>query len=134
MSLIASERAVKQLLSFFPPTQAMSQKAYTAAMVQLFSNYPESVIAEAIDPAHGLPCMSEFAPSLKAAKEFLEKRATERWKTSRQFERRQQQLIEATPRDPEMVARVNAGFAQLVEQLKAKKVPLGEAPETKAEG
>lgn len=66
-------KAVKTLLSFFPPTTISDQEAYTAAMVQLFSNYPPSVIRGAIDPTNGLPAMGEFAPSLKAAKEFLEK-------------------------------------------------------------
>jgi hypothetical protein len=111
--------AVKTLLSFFPKTTASKPEAYTAAMVQIFSSYPDSIIAEAINPATGLPCMSEFAPSLKAAKDFLELRARERWKLDAHAQRVLEQSMERPPSDPAMKKRVDALFADLVEHLKS---------------
>lgn len=121
-------KAVKTLLSFFPPTQALDQDAYMAAMVQLFSGYPDSLIAKAIDPTNGLPAMSEFAPSLKAAKDFFEsfaqvarEQAEERWKIQKHDEQLKQQLLdrEMETRNPDMKKRVQALTDELVAHLKS---------------
>lgn len=128
MHLLASEQAVKQLLSFFPPTQSIDPQSYIAAMVQLFSEYPDSWVARAIHPTKGLPCMSEFAPSLKQAKDFFERfvqeeteRQTERWKLEKHDDLLKQQLADraSEPRDKEMKKRVQALTDELVAHLKS---------------
>ena len=99
-------------------------------MVQLFSSYPDSAIAAAINPITGLPAMSEFASSIKAAKEFLEKRALEQWKLSARDQRLLEQTMERPPSDPQMKKRVDALFAELVEHLKSGKSDPAFMPKT----
>jgi hypothetical protein len=79
-------------------------------MVELFSRYPEHLIAEAVDPVHGMSSMHDFAPSLKQVKEFLEPRFQNHLRQLEQAERRKRQLLELAPPPPsaEAKARVQA--------------------------
>ena len=66
---MASE-AAERLIGFYPQILASDPKVYAAGLVQLFSRYPEHLVAEAIDPVDGLPGECDFLPTITKVKAF----------------------------------------------------------------
>ncbi|BEV44786.1 hypothetical protein [Afipia carboxidovorans] len=86
--------------------------------MQMFAYYPEFLIAEAIDPVHGLPSECEFLPTLAKVKAFLEPRYRRHVHMVEMKERFDRARIEAPKRNPEADAR-------MVQRLKSLSASLG---------
>jgi hypothetical protein len=111
--------AAARLIGFYTAINAISPETYAAGMVALFSHYPARLVAEAVDPLHGLPSLHDYTPTIKQAKEFLEPRYAQELKLAESERRRRQQLLPAPVRDPQEKHRINQGFQQLGEALRA---------------
>jgi hypothetical protein len=109
--------AAETLIGYYPTIQASEPKIYAAGLVQLFSRYPEHLVAEAIDPVDGLPGECDYLPTIAKVKAFLDPR----W-------RREQHMLEMkrrfeTPRLPEPARdleedkRIETGLRKLSEHL-----------------
>lgn len=110
-------QAAERLIGFYPQILASDPKVYAAGLVQIFSRYPEHLVAEAIDPVDGLPGECDYLPTIAKVKAFLEPR----WKN---FERMQELRDRASrkrlpepPRDAEADAKIEQGFRQLSAHL-----------------
>jgi len=70
---IASEAAAR-LIGYYPTIAASNPEIYLTGLVQVFCDYPEHLIAEAVDPRHGLPSTCDYLPTIAKVKAFLEPR------------------------------------------------------------
>lgn len=52
--------AAKRILGFYPDIPASDPMGFAAGLVQTLSNYPQAVVARAVDPATGIPANVEF--------------------------------------------------------------------------
>ena len=113
---IASEAAAR-LIGYYPTIAASNPEIYLTGLVQLFCDYPEHLIAEAIDPRNGLPSTCDFFPSIAKVKGFLEPR----WQNME----RQRVMLERfntkkLPEPPHVVdPKVVEGFKKLKARLRA---------------
>lgn len=114
-----AKAAAAQLIDFYPSIQASNPKTYAAGLVQMFAYYPEFLIAEAIDPVHGLPSECEFFPTLAKVKAFLEPRYRNHLRMVELRDRANRKRLPEPPRDLESDKRVEAGFKSLSDALKA---------------
>lgn len=115
--LQTAKLAVERLMGFYPTINASDPKIYLSGMVQIFSRYPEHLIAEAVDPVNGLPSVCDYLPTIAKVKGFLEPRFQE-W--SRQQEMIRRFKVKKLPEpehkpDPKVVD----GFKKLSAYLKA---------------
>jgi hypothetical protein len=109
--------AAERLIGFYPTITASNPKVYAAGLVKLFSNYPEHLVAEAIDPVDGLPGECDYLPTIAKVKAFLEprRRNFERMKELR--DRAGRKRLPEPPRNPEVDARIEEGFKKLTMRL-----------------
>ncbi len=117
--LQVAARAVERLIGVYPSISAIDPQIYAAGMVQLFSHYPEHLIAEAIDPVNGLPSLHDYPPTLKQAKAFLEPRRAHEDHMREMKERFERKRLPEPPRDPEQDKKIEQGFRQLSAYLAA---------------
>ena len=116
-ALEMATEAAERLIGFYPTITASNPKVYAAGLVKLFSNYPEHLVEEAVDPVNGLPGECDYLPTIAKVKAFLEPRR-------RNFERMQElrdragrKRLPEPPRDPEADARIEEGFKKLIGRL-----------------
>lgn len=111
--------AAEKLIGYYPTIQASDPKIYAAGLVQLFSRYPEHLVAEALDPVNGLPGECDYLPTIAKVKAFIDPR----WRREQQmlemkarFERKR---LPEPPRDPVEDAKIEQGLRQLSAYLAA---------------
>lgn len=109
---MASE-AAERLLGFYPTINASDPKMYAAGLVQLFSRYPEHLVAEAIDPVDGLPGECDYLPTIAKVKAFLEPRYLNFVRLQELRERASRKRLPEPPRDPEADKRMEDNFKKL---------------------
>ena len=109
--------AAEQLIGFYPTITASDPKVYAAGLVKLFSHYPEHLVAEALDPVHGLPGECDYLPSIAKVRAFLEPRRRNFERMQEYRERAGQKRLPEPPRDPEADARICDGFKKLTARL-----------------
>jgi hypothetical protein len=81
--------------------------------------YPAAVIAQAVDPALGLPAKIEFL-NLAAIAKHLDGWRDEYWESFDRHERATRKRIEPPPPpSPEVEKRIAQGFDNLVKRLKS---------------
>lgn len=114
-----AKAAAAQLIDFYPSIQASNPQTYAAGLVQIFAYYPEFLIAEAIDPVHGLPSECEFFPTLAKVKAFLEPRYRDHLRMLETKDRYSRKRLESPPKDVEAEKRVERGFHDLGRILRA---------------
>lgn len=113
---MASE-AAERLIGFYPQILASDPKVYAAGLVQLFSRYPEHLVAEAIDPVDGLPGECDFLPTIAKVKAFLEPRRRNFERMQELRERANRKRLPEPPRDPESDKRICDGLSKLSDYL-----------------
>jgi hypothetical protein len=113
---MASEAAAR-LIGFYPTINASEPKVYAAGLVQLFSRYPEHLVAEAIDPVNGLPGECDYLPTIAKVKAFLEPRWLnfQRMQELREFKNHKR--LPEPPRDPHEEKLIIEGFKKLSARL-----------------
>ena len=116
--LQAAAEAAERLIGFYPSITASDPKIYAAGLVQVFSRYPEHLIAESIDAWSGLPSLHDYPPTMKQAKEFLEPRWQDECRTQERIERFNRKRLPEPPPDPEADRRVLEGLEKLSFDLK----------------
>lgn len=116
---ITPSRAADILTGIYPAITASDPKVYLAALVSLFSNYPPRLLRAAIDPLTGLPGKYDFPPTIKQAKEFLDRAAFEDRQHQLRVERANAPRLPEPDPDPEMRKRIAEQFRDLSNQLKA---------------
>jgi hypothetical protein len=108
-----AKAAAARLIEFYPSIHASSPQTYAAGLVQMFAYYPEFLVAEAIDPVHGLPSECEFLPTLAKVKAFLEPRYRNHLRTLEMKERFSRKKLPEPEPNPEERERVTSGFERL---------------------
>lgn len=109
--------AAERLIGFYPTITASDPKVYAAGLVKLFSNYPEHLVAEAIDPVNGLPGECDYLPTIAKVKAFLEPRRRNFERMQEYRDRAGRKRLPEPPRDPERDARIEDGFRKLIGRL-----------------
>jgi hypothetical protein len=109
--------AAERLINFYPAINAADPRVFAAGLVQLFSRYPEHLIAEALDPVHGLPGTCEFLPTIAKVRGFLEPRYLAWLKQKDMQERFNRKRLEAPPRDPDADKQMASQFKSLADHL-----------------
>lgn len=66
-----AKAATKKMLDLLPPLDVSDPKAFITAIVAIFAEYPEGVMAAAIDPVRGIPSRTD-RPTLKLIKAVCE--------------------------------------------------------------
>lgn len=117
-TLQVAAEAAERLIGFYPSIQASDPKVYAAGLVQLFSRYPEHLVAEAIDAFSGLPSLHDFPPTMKQVKDFLEPRRRELQLMQDRIERANRKRLPDPPRDLERDKRILEGLKKLKCELK----------------
>ena len=97
-TLQMAAEAADRLIGFYPQIMASDPKVYAAGLVQLFSRYPEHLVAAALDPVNGLPGECDFLPTIAKAKAWLEPRWRELELTRERMERANRNSAEANPK------------------------------------
>jgi hypothetical protein len=110
--------AAEKLIGFYPSISASDPKVYAAGLVQLFSRYPEHLIAKAVDPVEGLPSLHDFPPSMKQAKEFLEPRWQAEVRQKDMIDRFNRKRLPEPPPNPETDKHILEGLQKLSFDLK----------------
>jgi len=116
-ALQVAAQAAERLIGFYPTIQASDPKIYAAGLVQLFSRYPEHLVAEAVDPVNGLPGECDYLPTIAKVKAFLDprwRREQQMLEMKRRFETKR---LPEPPRDPEEDARIVQGLKDLSAHL-----------------
>lgn len=113
---IASAAAAR-LIGFYPTIAASNPEIYLTGLVQLFCDYPEHLIAEAIDPRHGLPSTCDFFPSIAKVKAFLEPRRQHLERQKETLRRFNVKKLPEPERDKASEKRVAEGFQKLSKRL-----------------
>lgn len=111
--------AAERLIGFYPSITAADPMIYTTGLVQLFSRYPEHLVAAAVDPVNGLPSLHDYPPTMKQAKEFLEPRWQDECRTRDMIERFNRKRLPEPPPNPEADKRVFEGLKKLSDHLKS---------------
>lgn len=111
-------QAAERLIGFYPTINASDPQTYAAGLVQIFCAYPEFLVAQAIDPVHGLPSECDYLPTIAKVKGFLEPRWQDHCRTlERQARFDRKALPEPEPESTEARERVIDGFLQLRKML-----------------
>ncbi|MBN8968952.1 MAG: hypothetical protein J0G95_10880 [Rhizobiales bacterium] len=116
-------QAAERLIGFYPSITASNPEVYAAGLMQVFSHYPEHLVAEAIDPVHGLPSESKFLPTISEVKDFLEPRYAQYLRMQAHREAQSRPKLERPVKDEAAEERVKTGFQQLSERLKVGLAP-----------
>lgn len=109
--------AAEKLIGYYPQIMASDPKIYAAGLVQLFSRYPEHLIAAALDPATGLPGECDYLPTIAKVKAFLEPRWIREQHMLEMKRRFETKRLPEPPRDPVEDAKIEKGLRQLSEHL-----------------
>ncbi len=91
--------------------------------MQLFSRYPEHLIAEAIDPVNGLPGECDYLPTIAKVKAFLEPRWIREQHMLEMKRRFEVKKLPEPPRDPVADKKIEDGLRQLSACLAAGRSP-----------
>jgi hypothetical protein len=75
-----AKAAIDQVSSLFPPPQARDQRAFIAAAAMLLAEYQDWLIEEFAHPTRGIVSNHKFYPDIAEMKEWLEQKASERWR------------------------------------------------------
>lgn len=118
-TLQMAAEAADRLIGFYPQIMASDPKVYAAGLVQLFSRYPEHLVAAALDPVNGLPGECDFLPTIAKAKAWLEPRWQELERTRERMERANRKRLPEPAPDPIADRRVREGLEKLSLQLKS---------------
>lgn len=116
-TLQMAAEAADRLIGFYPSIMASDPKIYAAGLVQLFSRYPEHLVAKAIDPVDGLPGSCDFLPTIAKVKAFIEPLWQDELRTAERRERFNRKALPKPERDPEADKRISEGFRSLAEHL-----------------
>lgn len=111
------QEAAERLIGFYPSITASDPKVYAAGLVQLFSRYPEHLVAEAIDPVNGLPSECDYLPTIAKVKAFLEPRWRNFERTQELIAAKSRKRLPEPPRDPEQDKRICDGLTKLSDYL-----------------
>lgn len=122
IQLLPQEAAVR-LIGFYPTITASDPEIYAAGLVHMFSLYPAHLVAEAIDPAKGLPSLHDFPPTMKQVREFMEPRRAAEDRAREMRERFNCKALPAPPRDPVADKKIEEGLRQLSAHLAAGQNP-----------
>ena len=114
---MASEAAAT-LIGYYPTITASDPKIYAAGLVQLFSRYPEHLVAAALDAHSGLVGLHDFPPTMKQVKDFLEPRWQQECRTQERIERFNRKRLPEPPVDPETDKKILTGLQKLSFDLK----------------
>lgn len=118
-TLQMAAQAAERLIGFYPTIHASDPKVYAAGLVQLFSQYPEHLVAEAIDPVNGLPGECDYLPTIAKVKAFIDPR----WRREQQMLEMKQRFsrprLPEPARDPAVDAAIEQGLRQLSARLKS---------------
>ena len=115
---VASE-AAETLIGYYPAIQASEPKIYAAGLVQVFSRYPEHLVAEALDAHSGLPSLHDYPPTMKQVKAFLEPRWLREQHMLEMKRRFEVKKLPEPPRDPVADKKIEEGLRQLSAHLAA---------------
>jgi hypothetical protein len=85
--------------------------------VQTLSIFPQSVIDQAADPVSGIPGKIKYL-NLAAIRELLDGWAEEFYERQERIAKASRKPLPMPERNPDMEARINAGFADLTAALK----------------
>ena len=118
-TLRMAAEAADRLIGFYPQIMASDPKVYAAGLVQLFSRYPEHLVAGAVDPVDGLPGECDFLPTIAKAKAWLEPRWREMELTRERQERANRKRLPEPAPNPEADTRVLDGLKKLSLHLRA---------------
>ncbi len=117
-TLQMAAEAAERLIGFYPQIMASDPKVYAAGLVQLFSRYPEHLVAAAIDPCDGLPGQCDYLPTIAKVKAFLEPRWRDECRTQELMERFNRKRLPEPPPNVEADTRVRQGLEKLSFDLK----------------
>ena len=120
-TLERAAQAAERLIGFYPTITASDPKVYAAGLVQLFSRYPEHLVAEAIDPVNGLPSECDYLPTIAKVKGYLEPRWLSWQQTQERIEQAKRKRLPEPPRDPQVEHRISEGFKKLSMRLEGLK-------------
>lgn len=109
--------AAETLIGYYPAIQASDPKIYASGLVQLFSRYPEHLVAEALDSHSGLPSLHDYPPTMKQVKAFLEPRWLREQHMLEMKRRFETPRLPEPPRDPVEDAKIEQGLRQLSAHL-----------------
>jgi hypothetical protein len=85
----------------------------------MFSRYPAHLVAEAINPAVGLPSLYDFPPTMKQVKEYLEPRHQKEIRDADTQARFNRKRLPAPEPDPVADKRIEEGLRKLAAHLKS---------------
>lgn len=115
---------IAQTFALFPTTTCPPSKEFTAALIDMLTNYTEAIVAEVLSPSHGLPVKYQFLPTLKefkqefeAVAEALRRRFDQMKRRQEQFDARNDPVLDEATKE-----RIMKGFEELKETL-AKSCP-----------
>lgn len=114
----AAAEATRKILGYYPTIPASDPKGFAAGLVKLLSTYPAAVIAQAVDPAVGLPANVEFL-NLAGMKKHLDLWRDEYFSDMERRERANRKKLPAMPPNPEAERRISKGLDDLVKHLKS---------------
>lgn len=110
--------AAEKLLAFYPTINAADPKVYASGLVQLFSRYPDHLVAAALDPVNGLPSECEFLPTIAKVKAFLEPRYQKLLRDKEMEDRFNRKKLPEPERSPEEQQKVYQGLRSLADVLR----------------
>src|SRR5882757_8108786 len=117
-ALEMAAQGAARLIGFYPTIMASDPKVYAAGLVQLFSRYPEHLVAAAVDPVNGLPAECDYLPTIAKAKAFLEPRWQEECRTAERLARFNRKRLPEPQADWEAQKRIREGLEKLSFDLK----------------
>lgn len=109
----AAAEAAETLIGYYPQIMASDPKIYAAGLVKLFLRYPEHLIAEALEPATGLPSECDYLPTIAKVKAFLEPRWLREQQMIEMKRRFETKRLPEPPRDPVEDAKIEQGLRKL---------------------
>ena len=118
-TLRMAAEAADRLIGFYPQIMASDPKVYAAGLVQLFSRYPEHLVAAAVDPVNGLPGECDFLPTIAKVKAFLEPRWQQEVRSAELRDRFNRKRLPEPERDPIADKKIEEGLRQLSATLAA---------------
>jgi hypothetical protein len=109
----AAATATNKILGYYPSIPASDPKQFAAGLVKLLTYYPAAVIAQAVDPAIGVPAEVSFL-SLAEIKKHLDRWRDEYFASLDRSDRANRKtLAPPEPMDAETERRISRGFSAL---------------------
>ena len=114
----AAEESARKILNFYPTIPAQDPRAFAAALTEILTNYPPSVLSRAASSA-GI-CSHVAYPNLAKIREFLDAWRDEYLTELEREERRNRKALPEPPANsPEVDARIAKGLKELSDHLKS---------------